>query len=261
MSRKTHTLSFSTSSSSGNNEGEMQEVNVDGENRASRPDVDREEEEEETMDGEELNKIHRRLKESDEQMLDEALLTFQATSGPDRQFTRVNLQRTVQQVYIKNGGLPISTSLAFPRDLSLLSDAELVNVAENMILHLNRTKKHAMIGKVVNMIANTLTLASTMMTGVDVGSKLNDALMNDIILKEALVTTAFGQHANPHPIVTIIISTLEHLSNYCVTILQNNIKQTRLPPLNGTSGVVNSGSIQRDDRRNTEEGESNARTS
>ena len=141
-------------------------------------------------------------------------------ADPSSRELRSRVEATAKKLYLKTGGLPIIRQNPLPVDLTSVSPEHLINIIDNMIIHVNRTRKADMVSKCINIVSNLgamLTASLNISTDVRVFHLVNE----DLILRESLCAVVMGRQVSPSPTVCLIISAISHLSNFFVPYFTN----------------------------------------
>jgi hypothetical protein len=144
---------------------------------------------------------------------DQLLLLFAAS--PEDPLLRAAVTAEIKRRYINNGGLPINTKDPIPVDLDAISPKELIHVAENMEIYLVRSRKDDIVSKFLNIFSNVSYLAARF-GGLSVDAAVNRAFSSDHVLRQSFVEVFVGKTAQIHPILTLGVACVSHLSNILV---------------------------------------------
>lgn len=146
---------------------------------------------------------------------------------------RLVVTEHIKEEFKRNGGLPIDPSNMLPIDLNTLKSAELVNVMDNIELHLNRTRKADITSRAFTTLANILKTVS-IVSGFPALAAIADQVEADAALRDSVVQSVLGKGVNPPAIVTTGVIIASYISNAVVKaaeiISQNGEReQTVLP--------------------------------
>lgn len=190
----------------------------------------RQEEEEEDMDiGEDLAETEA-MDEARERVMDEDDILKALTKGsqedvaqnlvmylethPDDPQARAMVKFYVRKLYIKTGGLPFNKGSPIPFDLDSLSNLELQNVLENMLIYSARSKQKDLVGKALN----TVTNLGYIVGGAE-SSEVVNQVQSDESLRSSLIEVFLGTKFSP--LLSLLISGSSHLSNLARNYFEN----------------------------------------
>lgn len=135
-------------------------------------------------------------------------------------FARQALEIHIKKLYRDHGGLSLKTSSLLPLDLAKITDDELINVADNMVAQLNKTKKADTASKILSS-ACALGRLITSVFGYNGTEILVQRLENDPVFKNSVMETVIGKNISPRPMVTLGLCLIEYGANICVSVLEN----------------------------------------
>lgn len=153
-------------------------------------------------------------------------LTARVLANADDKEARSHLERIIHRTFVENGGVPVNAQDILPVKLDDLKPRELVNVIDNMKLHLGRTQKSEFVARCVGFIQNIFKIFS-LQKGFAVSEEIYNLISNDAMLRDALVTSFFGRNVSLKPVPVAVVSLLSHGSNLAVAYTENR-KQAKL---------------------------------
>lgn len=198
-------------------------------NQETRTPPQREEMEEDEDDYEEAMEMdteetQHRAPRNEAELAEAILLDLE--TNPNNTEIRGYAKRLIKKMYINNGGLPFNTANVLPHDLDALTDKELSNILENMVIHTIRNKHDMLVGKAVNIISN-ITYCVTTITGNPVGKELIDDLNSDDMLRQSMVEVFLGRALQVNPLITFLVSGASHCSNVAVRYIDGKLAKYR----------------------------------
>lgn len=133
-------------------------------------------------------------------------LIFLLESEPDNPQARTLVKFFARKMYITSGGLPFNKEDPVPYKLDNLSNQELSNILENMILYTARSKQK----NITSQLLNAVTNIAYMTTGTQNTEVINQ-IQSDETLRSAILDVFLGTKFSP--LLTLVIGSLSHLSN------------------------------------------------
>lgn len=184
----------------------------------------REEEEEEADQGEDLREteamdeglesddILKAITKGSQEDVAEKLVMHLETH-PDDPEARAMVKFFVRKMYIRNGGLPFNKTNPIPFDLEALSNEELSNVLENMVVYSARSKQKDLVGRAMN----SLTNLGYIFGGAE-HAKLIDQIQSDETLRSSLFEVFLGTKFGP--LLSLCITCSAHVTNLVRNFVQ-----------------------------------------
>lgn len=157
---------------------------------------------------------------------------------PDNPQARALVKFFARKMYITSGGLPFNKEDPVPYKLDDLSNQELSNILENMILYTARSKQK----NITSQLLNAVTNIAYMTTGTQNTEVINQ-IQSDETLRSAILDVFLGTKFSP--LLTLVIGSLSHISNlarnYYDGKQRNNSEagrgKTKEPTSSASSGV------------------------
>lgn len=125
---------------------------------------------------------------------------------PDNEQARALVKFFTRKMYITSGGLPFNKEDPVPYKLDGLTNQELSNILENMILYTARSKQKNITTQLLNAVTNFAYLTA----GPGNAEVLNQ-IQSDESLRSAFLEVFLGTKFSP--LLTLVISSLSHVSN------------------------------------------------
>jgi hypothetical protein len=147
-------------------------------------------------------------------------LTARFLANPGDKEARAHIERIIHRTYVDNGGISINPQDILPMKINELKPEELVNVIDNMKIHLGRTQKSEFVARCVCLFQNVFKMFS-MKKGFVVADEIYNLISTDALLRDALVTSFFGQNVSLRPVPVIGVTLLSHASNLAVAYIEN----------------------------------------
>lgn len=155
-------------------------------------------------------------------------------------YARTSLETHIKKLYRDNGSLPLKTTSLLPLDLIKITDEELINVADNAIAHINRTKKGDMASKMLNSISSTVGLLGYLVGVESLDSEVS-RLAEDPILRNSIIETLFGKNISPKPIHTLIFCGVEYSTSIIHKFIRDGQYSNVIRRLLRSDGTATSG--------------------
>lgn len=156
-------------------------------------------------------------------------LVLHLETHPDDPDARAMVKFFVRKMYIKNGGLPFNKTNPIPFDLDALSNEELGNVLENMVVYSARSKQKDLVGRAMNSITNLGYIL-----GGEEQAKLIDQIQSDETLRSSLFEVFLGTKFGP--LLSLGITTLSHVTNLVRNFVQVKRNGQRAASTEGNTG-------------------------
>ena len=183
----------------------------------------------EAMDeGLESDDILKAITKGSQEDVAEKLVLYLETH-PDDPEARAMVKFFVRKMYIRNGGLPFNKTNPIPFDLEPLSNEELANVLENMVVYSARSKQKDLVGRAMNTITNLGYIF-----GGEEQAKLVDQIQSDETLRSSLFEVFLGTKFGP--LLSLGITTLSHVTNLIRNFVQVKRNGERAASAKGDSG-------------------------
>lgn len=148
-------------------------------------------------------------------------LVMHLETHPQDPEARAMVKFFVRKMYIRNGGLPFNKANPIPFDLEVLSNEELANVLENMVVYSARSKQKDLVGRAMNSLTNLGYIF-----GGEEQAKVIDQIQSDETLRSSLFEVFLGTKFGP--LLSLCITCASHVTN-----LARNAIQARREAING----------------------------
>lgn len=145
-------------------------------------------------------------------------------------YARATLEHHVKKLYRDNGALTCNTSALLPIDILKITDDELINVVDNMISQINRTKKGDMTVKIISAFTGSARLFSAI-TGVQGIDTQITRLSDDPILRSSIMETMVGKNISPKPLHTLGLCLLEYGTRIATALIIDGQRQQQFAGL------------------------------
>jgi hypothetical protein len=160
-------------------------------------------------------------------------LVMHLETHPDDPEARAMVKFFVRKMYIRNGGLPFNKTNPIPFDLESLSNEELSNVLENMVVYSARSKQKDLVGRAMNSLTNLGYIF-----GGDEQAKVIDQIQSDETLRSSLFEVFLGTKFGP--LLSLCITCSSHLTNLARNFVQAKRNGQRTAGGTATQGTNSS---------------------
>lgn len=147
------------------------------------------------------------------QTFEQLLLYYEAS--PEDPLLRAAVKAEIKRRYIENGGVPLNSKDPIPVDLDTLSPKEIIHVAQNLQIYLVRSRKDDIVSRFLNIFAN-ITYLTARFRGANINNSINQAFAQDHLLRQSFVEVFVGRTAQIHPLLTLGVAGISHLTNILV---------------------------------------------
>lgn len=133
-------------------------------------------------------------------------LALHLETHPEDPEARALVKFNIRKIFISHGGMPFNKQDAIPYDLDSLTDKELLNVLENMVIFTARTQQKELVGKALNAVTNISYIFAGNKSLPAIKEIERDTVLRDSLF-EAFLGTKFG------PLLSLLIVGASHVSN------------------------------------------------
>lgn len=143
-------------------------------------------------------------------------LVMHLETHPQDPEARAMVKFFVRKMYIRNGGLPFNKTNPIPFNLEELTNEELANVLENMVVYSARSKQKDLVGRAMNALTNIGYIF-----GGPEQAKMLDQIQADETLRSSLFEVFLGTKFGP--LLSLCITCASHVTN----LVRNGVQARR----------------------------------
>lgn len=143
-------------------------------------------------------------------------LVMHLETHPDDPEARAMVKFFVRKMYIRNGGLPFNKTNPIPFNLEELSNEELANVLENMVVYSARSKQKDLVGRALNSLSNLGYIF-----GGPEQAQVIEQIQSDETLRASLFEVFLGTKFGP--LLSLCITCTSHVTN----LIRNGVQVRR----------------------------------
>lgn len=136
---------------------------------------------------------------------------------------RLGLCDLIKEAYIKEGGIPLCKNDPFPLNLHELSNQELINVWDNLVIEKTRRKRDVVINRSLFTVVEICQMVAEILD-LKLPNELIGAVETDAMLRESLVATVVGQGFKPSSLLSLALCA----SYYAVKFTRAFMEQYKL---------------------------------
>ena len=159
-------------------------------------------------------------------------LALHLETHPEDPEARALVKFNIRKIFISHGGMPFNKQDSIPYNLDELTDKELLNVLENMIIFTARTQQKELVAKALNTATNLAYIF-----GGENQLPVVKEVERDEVLRNSLFDVFLGQKFGP--LLSLLIVGSSHLSNLARNYLDGKRSKPATRPAAGNGGNAN----------------------